>query len=537
MRLLALAVGALLGLCAPAARGEESGNSSERAVGFSWGNTSEAQAFELEFSLEGEDGYAVIADGLKAVNKPIFEGKLPPGDYQVRIRSLDQRGVPGPWGSPVDLVVPFAAVELLSPAANKKIKGATNTTSPVTFKWKAVASAPGYQLKILDQQQKVVLNKTISEAKLTTELAVAKDYTWEVRVSDADDELGDAGTLRLFTLLGARLAKPEPQLDMVKGQRVVSWAKVDFAELYTVKLMTRKGKKGPWRQVSKTDSPLTSFAVPLDAAAGSYRFDVTAKADRRLASKTANLKFTIESKAELALAEAQKIVRTVRLSAAYTPVYWRHGAAADDDSGVSFNILMFQAFSLDAEAWLLDDALSLELVFGRWSTVLFGNTLPGSGVQDDQKPKKINGEDLAFKGKYHIGLLPFADLSVNAGVRRSTAFFFYKDTPSTIAVFESAATYLTIGSGLTLQLWQRGELRGWAETDYPLNGQGFKIEKATDYRLNGNLTSFIYGRSLALLFLYQYDYRHWLYELNGLGTSGHVVDSSHTFGAGLEAQF
>jgi hypothetical protein len=520
-------------------------------VSFAWEPTRGSRAYEVEFTKKLGTDFKAFDGSVKRTKEPAFSGRIGVGVYHIRIRSIDRRGVPGVWSDPIDLTIPMPLIQPMMPEANMSVPGKGAEKSKVSFLWAKSPDAASYQIAVLDDKGQLLLEQKVVDSKFSTELPVAKSYSWTVRGISVDGDVSDPSTPRIFRLLGGYLKKPELEYKEEGQNRIVTWKPVEHAESYDVELKFRQGKV--WDQVAlKNGETGTSYLVQNDLKPGNYRVFVQAKSSWWRDSKRGVTKFKVaepkveapkptpkkKKKKKAKLDPAQELAKELaskwlRISGKYTPTYWVHGAADDDDAGVSFDILLFSRFRLDSEAWLLERKFSLSLAYDKWTTTLFTGGLAGSGVEDYQPELVLRSQEIAFKGKYYIPII-FSNLSIQSGIRRSSVIFFYKDTPSTIALVNSAITSLTLGSGISIPLGQHGELHGLAELGYPLPGSGFTINKATDYRLNSEYIRYLGSPDMSLSLYYQYDYRRYLYDLSVQAVSGHVIDTMHTVGVGLE---
>ena len=519
-------------------------------VSFAWEPTRGSRSYEVEFTKKQGSDFRAFDGSVKRTKEPSFSGRVGVGVYHIRIRSVDRRGVPGVWSDPIDLTIPMPLVQLMMPEANMSVPGKGAEKSKVSFLWAKSPDAVSYQIAVLDDKGQLLLEQKVGDSKFSAELPVAKSYSWTVRGISADGDISEASTPRIFRLLGAHLMKPELEYKEEDQNRIVTWKPVEHAESYDVELKFRQGKV--WDQVAlKNGETGTSYLIQKDLKPGNYRVFVQAKSSWWQDSKRGVTKFKVaepkveapkatpkKKKKKTKLDPAQELAKELaskwlRLAAKYTPTYWIHGAANDDNAGVAFNILLFSRFRLDTEAWLFERKVSLSLTYDKWATTLFAGGLAGSGVEDYQPELVLRSQEIAFKGKYYIPII-FADLSIQSGFRRSSVIFFYKDTPSTIALVNSAITSLTLGSGISIPLGQLGELHGLAELSHPFAGNGLTIKKATDYRLNSEYIRYLGSPAFSLSLYYQYDYRQYLYDLNVQAVSGHVIDTMHTVGVGLE---
>jgi len=531
----------------------EADKSKERLPGkdlsFSWDPIPGAKSYEVEFKKKKGDQFVTTDDSIRRTKTADFSGRVATGVYQVRIRSLDRRGVAGAWSDPIDLTIPMPATEGVNPGADQVISAKSMTVTPVVFQWQKNVDATSYKLTILDSKGQVVQEQTTAATEVSVNLAVAAAYTWSVVSTGADGDQSSQSPARSFKIVGGRLARPTLEMDTATPDtRRIRWKAIEHADSYEVELKVLVGKA--WQTLdSKVVSGDGLYEPPADLKPGRYRVFVQAKAAWWQPSKKGATKFKVDppkvevkappkkkpKKKKDPMQELAKILnsKSWRLAAKYTPSLWNHGAADDDEAGVVFDILLFSRMRLDTEMWALDRSLSFSLTYDRWATKLFSGGVEATGIDAEQRQLTLNSNEIAAKARYHLPIL-FSEWTGQLGVRRSSVIFFFKDTPATIDIVNSYMTSLTLSAGGRISLGQLGEFLGSAEFGYPIGGTGFKLKSANDYRLTAEYLQFLGSPTWSLSVYYQYDFRNCQYELPNLSTSGHVIDKLHTVGAGME---
>ena len=121
-------------------------------VDFQWDAVPDAIAYEVEFK---NDKFSKIFNTRKAE----LNVKLPPGLYQMKLRALDQRGVPGEWSEPSEIEAWPQTVQLSSEHDAKGTPVPGTTKAQVKLNWPELATATKYQVQIKDKNKKIIIKQ------------------------------------------------------------------------------------------------------------------------------------------------------------------------------------------------------------------------------------------------------------------------------------------------------------------------------------------------------------------------------------------
>lgn len=267
-------------------------------LGFGFADAADVRRRYLELELEeveGAKGYHVqvtriMPDGSR--KKPfVFKLKnnqwaatLNPGQYELSVRSIDERGVPGEWSEPEKLVVKLQSPNIKNPMSESKIQADDTKSEKVGFEWEAVAGVESYVFRIYNSQGKVIKEEKVNNTSVKKELDVAQRYEWEVAAVFDEKLEGDPTPRIAFDLIGPKLSEPKnKQVDDINTS-VIEWKSVDYAQKYEL-LLEKKNEKGEWQFFDKKSVAQQSvkYLKPLDT--GMYRYKVIAQADRRVDSE------------------------------------------------------------------------------------------------------------------------------------------------------------------------------------------------------------------------------------------------------------
>lgn len=210
-----------------------------------------------------------------------------PGRYSFRIRSKDERGVPGEWGDFQELIVRPHKVKALDHGAESAVRASPKSgTALMALKWNSSKGAAEYRLTVISKEGTEILNKVIPEAHLEWPLPPG-NYSWQV-VAIAHTSYGEAiqsepSERKEFTIRGPQLKRPQLTLQ-AKGQVVfengLALKNETQGKGVALVLIEMKRHEGTiWRKVDTVTLPLLeTLNVPSFAESGIYRFTVVAQA-------------------------------------------------------------------------------------------------------------------------------------------------------------------------------------------------------------------------------------------------------------------
>lgn len=266
---------------------------SRRLTQFEWDPIPKAKAYEIEIR-------PVSATGEKKdpfrfnVTDTSWNGELKPGQYTMRLRSLDRRGVPGEWSRPESFYVKLYAPTPISPANDQVINSNEEDSAEVKLSWVLQSEASLYKLHIEDESRTVVQDHEVKENQITLTLPVARRYQWSLIGYDKQSKEGEPfGPPISFTLMGKMLETPQIQIPDSPFVRSLSWDPVPKSENYSYQLFVR-GPNRKWNSFAKEDNfRKTNLPFPADWKGGEYKFSVTANANLRVSSKTHTIIFEV----------------------------------------------------------------------------------------------------------------------------------------------------------------------------------------------------------------------------------------------------
>lgn len=263
----------------------------ERAVDLSWEPIPGAVSYELEVS--GKIGAAKNLFPFPTTEATL---KLAPDIYEIRIRSIDKRKVPGEWGKDMVVRVSPLAPAWVSPSEGSLIKFKSYDQGSTELKWSPIPGARFYKISIKSTTSEFTFTTVTQKNEVKAEIPIEEKFNVQVtslleKSEDGDSESKSA-TLA-FATQGLQLKKPrikKPESDFIYD---ISWIKVDRAESYAFEL-SKKGKDQKWELIAESKNT-TSLSVPLPESysGGTYKLTVKAYAKKIRPSLVSTLEFPL----------------------------------------------------------------------------------------------------------------------------------------------------------------------------------------------------------------------------------------------------
>lgn len=277
----------LLSLTFLVARAEDSSS-----LSLKWQPVPGAQSYELEFTSKSDPDKQVR----KQVKKTQAKVSLLPGKYELRTRSYDKEGVPGPWSEGVEVAVKQLQNLSLSPEDGSIVNAEAQGKHSVSFKWNPMTGVKRYLLFIEGEKFKKVYKTT--ETTHTVDLPIARKYQWEVRaVSPKGIVYRTKDKLFHFTIEGGALNSPVIKKPPTTHVEEIVWNTVPASSHYSGKLYYKPLLGNVWTLIAEMENEpqrIWSFKEPLKP--GAYRVQIIAQAERRIPSEPAQREFIVKPK-------------------------------------------------------------------------------------------------------------------------------------------------------------------------------------------------------------------------------------------------
>lgn len=289
-----------------------------RSIQFEWEAVEDATLYEIEVTDQLADHKTEGKDAKETKTPPqvfkskeaVFNGKLRPGKYSIRIRSRDYRGVPGDWSEPMDLPVGLEPVLVTKPKNEQNLETNENDVAEVQIAWTPTRGAVQYEVTLKSGQDILQPKSLIHETSMTLKLPVAKQYQFAIRAIGAS-AVSETDTLVSFSLIGKKLVAPVPTKPETEFVRELSWSESPYAQNYKVGLYKLNPKNNKWGLVQEVTQSSTKMPFMPDWPGGSYALSVQSEANLRLPSDLAKMSFKVH---EGDRSQAAEDIATVRKS-------------------------------------------------------------------------------------------------------------------------------------------------------------------------------------------------------------------------------
>ncbi|WP_246845665.1 hypothetical protein [Bdellovibrio sp. ZAP7] len=282
-----------------------------RLVNFEWEQIEGAKSYDIELTQvkkEGETGKPKTFSFKTADS--IWNGRLTPGKYMMKLRARDYRGVPGDWSAPSEFNVGLDNVNMKSPAPKSSVASNDEEKTDVEFKWDPVGGADQYAFELTSDDGKTKISEIVKEAKFKTSVPVASSYTWKVTAQSSEGIASDATSTAQFTVMGKALAAPAIVKPESMFVREIKWTRPDYIKDYEVIVARANPTTKKWEKV-KTYENYTEDSLPFDSSweGGKYQIILKAKSDLRPASPSSKIIFDVREGDRSAAAEYTALVR------------------------------------------------------------------------------------------------------------------------------------------------------------------------------------------------------------------------------------
>ena len=260
-----------------------------RKVGFEFEPIENAKSYEIELTPVGSKKPLNFS-----VKKTEWTGELKPGNYIMRLRSLDVRKVPGDWSAPEQFAVGLENVKLVSPAMKELVPSNDEETAEVSLKWEKVPGAEKYSVEVVDEQGTVVGKEETDELEFELKVPVAKSYTWKVKAKKSDEITSEEYAVSTFSVQGTELPKPDIAKPENEYVREVSWTKIDLASSYDYEISRFEPASKKWELVAEQKGYAeTKLEFKPEWSGGTYRLKVQSTGNLRKSSKASTTKFEV----------------------------------------------------------------------------------------------------------------------------------------------------------------------------------------------------------------------------------------------------
>jgi hypothetical protein len=246
-----------------------------------------AQSYDLEIKkiTGGEAKQFSIA-------RPLWVGRLAIGKYEMRNRSIDQRGVAGSWSKPEAFSVGLDKPKMIEPDAKVSLNSDEEGRLNMRWKWEPVEGAYSYAIEIKGSDGRFQVLQAVDGTTFEQSLPEAQRYTWKVIVQ-GPDSLSNS-TEGEISIVADLLDKPVIQTPINSRAPQIKWTGPKNTISYNVKFERYEPKTRDWSLVAETQ-PSTNSPLIMDPAFqdGTYRVKIVAFADLEQPSPEASVTFKV----------------------------------------------------------------------------------------------------------------------------------------------------------------------------------------------------------------------------------------------------
>lgn len=196
-----------------------------------------ALSYEIELSQKIEQQKMVL-DIYKS-ETPTWNKKVKPGNYFVRIRSIDKRNAPGPWSDEIFIPIKLSEVKILYPLKEAIIDTDENEQShKINFEWLPTSGANFYRLLVYNDKKIVIYDETSELTNQSVYLTNRGRYLYEViPLVSKEDEISKNLNLNTFELTYGKLPAPKPKLSTTESSLIISWDESIEKAKYYLKIL------------------------------------------------------------------------------------------------------------------------------------------------------------------------------------------------------------------------------------------------------------------------------------------------------------
>lgn len=247
----------------------------------------DATSYELEFKSKKSGKAAQFK-----TETTEWKAKVKPGQYEMRLRSYDERKVPGPWSDYMSITIAFPGPKMQSPKQAENVATSEEDQEEVKFQWEKLEGVAYYRLEVQSGEKK--WTEVTDDNEFELKLPVAQEYTWNVYAMQDKEDTGEGSDeANKFVLLGEKLDEPEILAPIDKYVNEIGWTAPKRAEFYTY-MLSRKNENGKWKRISRgRNHPKRMIDIPQDIPGGRFRLQVRAEAPNITPSDIEKLEFDI----------------------------------------------------------------------------------------------------------------------------------------------------------------------------------------------------------------------------------------------------
>ncbi|MDD4976538.1 MAG: hypothetical protein PHY93_19435, partial [Bacteriovorax sp.] len=219
-----------------------------RWIDLEWDEVPGAKGYDIELSevIDQKE----FSRGLFHTDTPHWAKEANPGKYNVKIRALDNRKVPGPWGETIPVVIRLVSPQLIRPLDNEILTTSEMNDLSITFQWGHVPGAIFYQLIVFNSKNIAVLDEVTKDIEVKYKISNIDNYKWYVLPMFAPEEK-KAPEEFLANLSSNLLAN---KAEFLKEKKFAIKGQMLKAPVIEVEVIKKRGFLFRWNEVFRADN-------------------------------------------------------------------------------------------------------------------------------------------------------------------------------------------------------------------------------------------------------------------------------------------
>lgn len=257
-----------------------------RVVNFEWEPIPGASSYEIELQPKNSNALPFTFKTIKS----IWNGRLTPGYYMMRLRAYNQAQTPGPWSPPSEFNVLLDKVKYQIPTQGTEIKFVNSTQ--IKFQWQNVEGATSYRIEIFDNTQTMVRTQISETNAAEVDLIPGKKYSYKITAISKEKLESESADTYEFTIAGRKLSPPIVNRPNVYVVKEITWSEDPYTQITTGVLSYYNSKTKEWIKVSDYNNLKDKkLNFPQVSQEGIYKLSLQSHADLFDSSDVTSLKF------------------------------------------------------------------------------------------------------------------------------------------------------------------------------------------------------------------------------------------------------
>ena len=280
-----------------------SADKTSRWIDLDWDEIPDAKGYDVElFEVIDQKDFS---RGVFHTDTPHWAKESNPGKYNIKMRAIDGRKVPGPWGEAIPFVIKLPPSQMIRPLNNEILTASEMNELMVTFQWSNVTGALFYQLVVFNSQNKVILNEITKDIEVKYKLSHIDNYKWYLFPMFSANEKKDPEDFLLnkdetlkeknFAIKGEVLKMPVLDVEIVKKKGLIfRWNEIFRAETYLYEVFKEENNKEV-KKVLSGNTKKHQFALGKNNLSdGKYIINIKATSNDYQDSENARVIFKME---------------------------------------------------------------------------------------------------------------------------------------------------------------------------------------------------------------------------------------------------